>query len=71
MAESASLEQALQAIVTGVFSPDQPGRDRTLVDALLHHDRYLVTADFDSYCAKQEEWTRCGGRLGNGGGRVF
>ncbi len=55
VAASAALEQAIQAIASGVFSPDEPGRYRDLVDAMLHRDVFMVTADFDSYNAKQDE----------------
>ena len=55
VAASHPLEQALRAISSGVFSPDEPDRYRELVDNLLRYDRFLVTADFDSYCAKQDE----------------
>ena len=54
VAASPALEQALQAIASGVFSPDEPARYRDLVENLLRYDRYLVTTDFDAYCAKQE-----------------
>ncbi len=52
---SYALAQAIQAIASGVFSPDEPDRYRELVDTLLRFDRFLVTADFDSYVAKQDE----------------
>ncbi len=52
---SHALAQAIQAIASGVFSPDEPDRYRELVDTLLRFDRFLVTADFDSYVAKQDE----------------
>ncbi len=55
VAASPALEQALQAIASGVFSPDEPDRYRELVESLLRYDRFLVTADFDTYSAKQEE----------------
>ena len=55
VAVSYPLEQALQAISSGVFSPGEPDRYRELIDNLLRYDRFLVTADFDSYCAKQDE----------------
>ena len=55
VAASAALEQAIQAIASGVFSPDEPGRYRDLVEAMLNRDVFMVTADFDSYNAKQEE----------------
>jgi starch phosphorylase len=54
VAASPSLDQALQAIASGVFSPEEPGRYAGLVDALLNHDNFCVTADFDSYCQAQE-----------------
>jgi starch phosphorylase len=38
-----------------VFSPDEPGRFRTLVESLLESDRYFVLADFDAYVAAQEQ----------------
>ncbi len=52
---SHALAQAIQAIASGVFSPDEPDRYRELIDTLLRFDRFLVTADFDSYVAKQDE----------------
>jgi starch phosphorylase len=52
---SPALQQALQAISSGVFSPDEPDRYRALVDNLLAFDRYLITADFDSYDARQRD----------------
>jgi starch phosphorylase len=52
---SAELQQALQAIASGVFSPDEPTRYRDLVDQLLAHDKFLGTADFDSYLRRQQE----------------
>jgi starch phosphorylase len=55
VAQSAELQQAVQAIASGVFSPDEPGRYRELLDNLLAHDRFFVTADFDSYLRKQQE----------------
>ena len=55
LAASPALEQAVQAIASGVFSPDEPGRYRDLIDAILHRDVFMVMADFDSYLAKQDE----------------
>jgi starch phosphorylase len=40
---------------SGVFSPDEPDRYRDLVDDLTYHDHFLVTADFDSFAARQRE----------------
>jgi len=55
IAASPSLEQALQAIASGVFSPDEPHRYRGLIDELTRHDNFMVTADFDAYCEAQEQ----------------
>jgi starch phosphorylase len=66
----ARIKRALDAIATGAFSPDEPGRYRGLVDALLWGgDHYKLLADYDAYLAAQarvdalyrdqEAWTRC------------
>ena len=39
----------LQAIRSGVFSPDDPSRYAGLIDGLVAYDRFLVCADFDAY----------------------
>ena len=54
VAASPSLEQALNAIASGVFSPGEPDRYRDLVASLLHHDHFMVSADFDAYCEQQD-----------------
>jgi starch phosphorylase len=47
---NAALQQALDMICTGYFSPEEPERYRGLVDRLLDGgDRFLVLADFDAY----------------------
>ena len=38
---------------SGMFSPDDRSRYRGLVDALRHHDYFMVTADFDAYRTAQ------------------
>ena len=55
MEASAALNQAVRAVASGVFSPDEPDRYRGLMESMLAHDRFMVTADFDSYNAKQDE----------------
>lgn len=55
---SPGLGQALSAIASGVFSPDDPGRYRDLVDGLLRNDHFMVTADFDAYSQAQREIDR-------------
>ncbi|MBX3568941.1 MAG: glycogen/starch/alpha-glucan phosphorylase [Rhizobiaceae bacterium] len=52
---SPELSQALSAISSGVFSPDDPNRYRELIDGLYQHDWFLVAADFDAYAATQRE----------------
>ncbi|MEO9068546.1 MAG: glycogen/starch/alpha-glucan phosphorylase, partial [Caldimonas sp.] len=47
------LRAVLDAIGGGLFSPEEPGRHRTLVDALLTEDRYLLLADYEDYVAAQ------------------
>ena len=53
VAASPMLKQVLDSISGGTFSPDDPGRYRGLVDGLLNHDTFLLTADFDAYFAAQ------------------
>ncbi len=55
IAASTVLRDTLDAVRSGVFSPDEPGRYRDLVDAITYHDHFLVTADFDSYVARQHD----------------
>jgi glycogen phosphorylase len=51
---NARIKAVLDAIGSGVFSEEEPGRYRELVDSLLWGgDRYLLLADFDSYVAAQ------------------
>jgi len=48
------IRDVLDAIGSGQFCEDEPGRYRALVDALLWGgDHYMLLADFDSYCAAQ------------------
>jgi starch phosphorylase len=68
IASSPTLAKAIEAIETGVFSPDDVDRFVELTTALRHSDYYMVTADFDAYCATQRnverlwqstaDWTR-------------
>jgi starch phosphorylase len=53
IARSPKLAEVLEAVASGVFSPEEPGRYRGLVDALTHHDYFMVTADFESYFETQ------------------
>src|SRR5271163_2953564 len=55
IAGSVALHRALDAIGSGLFSPDEPDRFQDLVDALTYHDHFLVTTDFDDYAATQRK----------------
>ncbi|MDH6230129.1 starch phosphorylase [Mesorhizobium soli] len=52
---SPELSQALAAISSGVFSPDDPNRYRDLISGLYDHDWFMVAADFDAYAAMQRQ----------------
>jgi glycogen phosphorylase len=53
IAASTILREALDEIASGVFSTDDVGRYRGLVDTLTHHDYFMICADFDAYWAIQ------------------
>lgn len=55
IARSPALREVLDAIGSGVFSPDDPGRYAGLVDGLTQHDHFLVCEDFDAYYACQRD----------------
>jgi starch phosphorylase len=50
---SPTLAEALDSIVSGVFSPDDPNRYRDLVGGLFDHDWFMVARDFDAYSSAQ------------------
>ncbi|WP_288936901.1 glycogen/starch/alpha-glucan phosphorylase [uncultured Sphingomonas sp.] len=50
---SRELAQAVSAIASGVFSPDDPDRYKGLMGGLYDHDWFMVAADFDAYTAAQ------------------
>ena len=51
---SQPLQDVLQMIAEGRFSPDEPERYHGLVHRVWHHDYFLVAADFDAYHAAQD-----------------
>ncbi len=53
IAASPALGDVLRAVESGVFSPDDRGRYRGLVEGLRHHDPFMVVADFDAYWTAQ------------------
>lgn len=50
-----ALKQVLDMIADGYFSVEEPNRYRNLVDSLLHHDQYLLLADYASYIETQDK----------------
>ena len=50
---SRELRQAVSAIASGVFSPDEPDRYASLMGGLYDSYWFMVAADFDSYHAAQ------------------
>ncbi len=52
---SRELSQALSAISSGVFSPDDRNRYSELIDGIYSHDWFMVAADFDAYAQAQRE----------------
>ena len=62
------LKAAMDRIASGHFSGGDPNLFQPLVDSLLHRDRYLLLADYESYVAchdraekvyrEKEDWTR-------------
>jgi glycogen phosphorylase len=47
------LQEVLDAVAYGVFSPGEPQRFREIVDDLYGNDHFMVAADFASYAAVQ------------------
>ncbi|TPM61162.1 glycogen/starch/alpha-glucan family phosphorylase [Mesorhizobium sp. B2-2-4] len=52
---SPELSQALAAVSSGVFSPDDPNRYRDLINGLYDSDWFMVAADFDAYATCQRD----------------
>ncbi|KAA0895373.1 glycogen/starch/alpha-glucan phosphorylase [Oryzomonas rubra] len=52
------LQQAMDMIADGTFSPGDPGLFKPIVDNLLGNDPYLLLADYASYVACQDEVDR-------------
>ena len=55
---SQELQDVLQMIAEGLFSPEDPGRYHALVHRVWHHDYFLVASDFASYLTAQAEVDR-------------
>ncbi len=61
VAASPVLAGVIDAIASGMFSPGDPSRYRSLIDAVLGLDEFMVAADFDAYWRAQRaldaKWT--------------
>jgi starch phosphorylase len=55
IARSPVLREVLDAVGSGVFSPDDPARFRPLVEAVTYHDYFMVSGDFDAYFDAQRQ----------------
>ncbi|OYW46653.1 MAG: glycogen phosphorylase [Novosphingobium sp. 12-63-9] len=55
---SRELQQAINAIATGVFSPDDADRYKDLMGGIYDSDWFMVAADFDGYHAAQRSVDR-------------
>lgn len=49
------LRQCVDQIQNGFFSPNNPDQYKDLVNILMHHDRFFLFADYDSYIKCQDE----------------
>ena len=56
--QSSMLREIFKLIQSGFFSPHDGGLFAPIVGSLMDYDPYLVCADFDSYCQKQDEVSR-------------
>jgi starch phosphorylase len=57
--ENPALRKVLDAIGGGAFSHSEPDRYRALVQPLLHHDPYMLMADFTDYVRVQCQVDEC------------
>lgn len=49
------LQRAIDLINEGLFNPERPDFFHPLTNLLLNSDHYLVLADFDAYCRRQND----------------
>ncbi|HJS85145.1 MAG TPA: glycogen/starch/alpha-glucan phosphorylase [Acetobacteraceae bacterium] len=55
LGDSSALQEVLEGVGSGLFSPSDPHRYRDLVDELVHRDHFMVVPDFESYAHAQRE----------------
>jgi starch phosphorylase len=48
------LKQCLDQIAGGFFSPEDPNMFKDIANSIMHHDRFMLCADFESYIKCQE-----------------
>jgi starch phosphorylase len=53
--KNAELKQCIDEIASGFFSPEDPGLFRDLANNLIHHDKYMLCADYAAYIKAQEK----------------
>ncbi|KAL5008739.1 hypothetical protein ScPMuIL_014320 [Solemya velum] len=53
--KSADLRQVLEQINSGYFSPENPDLFKDIYNSLMHNDRFMLLADFDSYIQCQDK----------------
>lgn len=58
VAASPRLAKVIDSLSKGEFSPDEPARFATIVEALLDYDPFMVAADFDAYWDAQRSIDR-------------
>jgi starch phosphorylase len=52
--ESTELKGVMDLIASGYLSAENPGLFAPLYDSLVHHDEYMLMADFDAYVETQD-----------------
>jgi len=52
------LQNVLDQLASGVFSPGDASRYRPIVDSITHGDWFMVASDFDAYAAAQRDVAR-------------
>ncbi len=55
LATSPALQEVLDQVGSGVFSPSEPDRFQELVEGMISSDYFMVMADFMSYAATQAQ----------------
>jgi len=53
--KNAELQLCLEQIRSGYFCPEHPDLFKDIYNSLFYHDKYMLCADFESYCKVQDE----------------